>query len=148
MELAPGLALHSDMVPAHQQSRLVEWVDSWLTRGREGQLIGKTYQKPPQEWVESGQSRECLHFGVRVKCNKVDNAPVEPLPEPLVELLDSLQAAGLFTEAQRPDSCCINAYTPGSWLPPHRDSPKFARPFFTLSLLSEQQYAPFLGTRS
>ena len=54
MQLAPGLALHSDMVPPHQQAQLVEWVDNWLAQGREGQLIGKTYQKPPQEWVEAG----------------------------------------------------------------------------------------------
>lgn len=137
--LAPGLTLHTDVLPAKQQANLLALVDEWIAAGRAGNLKGKTYQKPPQEWIETGQSRECLYFGVRVKCNKVDNAHVEPMPVPLLEILDQLETGGIFTAAQRPDSCCINSYSEGSWLPPHRDSTKFARPFFTLSLLSEQE---------
>ena len=60
------------------------------------------------------------------------------LPAELEALLDQLHAAGVFTVAQRPDSCCINVYEHGAWLPPHVDSEAFDRPFFTLSLLSVQ----------
>jgi alkylated DNA repair dioxygenase AlkB len=68
----------------------------------------------------------------------VSNATVDELPEPLVHLLDELQESGVFTAAQRPDSCCINVYERGTWLPPHVDSEAFDRPFFTVSLLSAQ----------
>ena len=55
-----------------------------------------------------------------------------------MQLLDELEERGVFTAAQRPDSCCINVYERGTWLPPHVDSEAFDRPFFTLSLLSAQ----------
>ena len=34
--------------------------------------------------------------------------------------------------------CTVNNYETGQWIPPHVDNHKFARPFATLSLLSEQ----------
>ena len=80
-----------------------------------------------------------MHFGALIKCNQVLPAlNIEPLPPPLVELLDRWQASGIFTANERPDTCCLNAYLPGEWLPPHVDSRAFDRPFFTLSLLSAQ----------
>ena len=134
----PGLVLHRDVVRPAAQAALLALTDEWLERGRAGLLRGRSYNKPPAEWADAGQSRECVHFGVRVKCNKVDNAPVEPLPAPLHELLDALTAAGVLAPDERPDSCCINYYGPGAWLPPHVDSLAFARPFCTVSLLSAQ----------
>ena len=136
--LPPGLVLHRDVVRPAAQAALLALTDEWLERGRAGLLRGRSYNKPPAEWADAGQSRECVHFGVRVKCNKVDNAPVEPLPAPLHELLDALTAAGVLAPDERPDSCCINYYGPGAWLPPHVDSLAFARPFCTVSLLSAQ----------
>ncbi|KAH0463005.1 hypothetical protein IEQ34_007587 [Dendrobium chrysotoxum] len=35
------------------------------------------------------------------------------------------------------DSCIINIYEPGDYIPPHIDSHDFVRPFSTLSCLSE-----------
>ena len=40
--------------------------------------------------------------------------------------------------ADRPDSCIVNLYQEGDCIPPHVDHHDFARPFVTLSLLSEQ----------
>ena len=74
-----------------------------------------------------------------VKCNKVDNAPVEPLPPQLVALIDQFERAGVLAPTERPDTCCVNVYESGAWLPPHVDSEAFDRPFCTLSLLSAQQ---------
>ena len=62
-----------------------------------------------------------------------------PLPPLLEALLDRLEARGIFTASERPDTCCVNAYEAGSWLPPHVDSAAFDRPFCTLSLLSVQE---------
>ena len=138
-ELAPGLALHLDVVPDTVQSELLAFTDGALRLGREGKLDGHTYLLPPQEWAQAGQSRECLLYGVFVKCNKVASAPVQPIPAPLLSVLDLLEQQGVFLSEERPDTCCVNAYEPGMWLPPHVDSAKFARPFFTVSLLSEQE---------
>ena len=82
---------------------------------------------------------ESGRVGVHVKCNKVSNANVEPLPPPLVQLLDKLQTANIFTHAERPDTACVNVYEAGAWLPPHVDSDAFDRPFCTVSLLSAQR---------
>ena len=55
------------------------------------------------------------------------------------ELLDRFEAAGITSAESRPDTCCVNVYEAGSWLPPHVDSEAFDRPFCTLSLLSQQE---------
>lgn len=44
----------------------------------------------------------------------------------------------MLSKLERPDACTINIYESGQWIPPHVDSFKFARPFCTVSLLSEQ----------
>ena len=91
---------------------------------------GQNVSKPPQEWIETGRkSRECLYFGVRVKCNKVDNAHVEPMPVPLLEILDSGgQKPVEFSQQLSGRTLAASTHTlEGSWLPPHRDSTKFTR---------------------
>ncbi|KAL1508060.1 hypothetical protein AB1Y20_007656 [Prymnesium parvum] len=137
--LADGLTLFEDVLPAPEQRALLAAVERWLSSGRRGALAGKAYQRPPDEWLRSGQSRETIQFGAYVKCNKVSHAAVPPLPAELARLLERLEAAAVFTAAQRPDSCCVNVYEPGCWLPPHVDSAAFDRPFFTLSLASAQR---------
>ena len=134
-----GLALFEGLVSAEQQAELLRLVEEWVAAGAAGGLRGKSYEEPPDEWRRTGQGRTALLFGVHVKCNKVDNAPVEPMPPRLGMLLDELQAAGVFTAEERPDTCCVNVYDAGSWIPPHVDSEAFDRPFITLSLLSSQQ---------
>ena len=133
-----GLALFEGLVSPEAQDELLRLVDGWVAAGRSGGLRGKSFEEPPEEWRRTGQGRTALLFGVHVKCNKVDNAPVEPMPERLVTLLDGFEAAGVFSGAERPDTCCVNVYEAGSWIPPHVDSASFDRPFCTLSLLSCQ----------
>ena len=52
-----------------------------------------------------------------------------------------LEARGVVAAADRPDSCIVNLYERGDCIPPHIDHRDFARPFVTLSLLSEQARA-------
>ena len=52
-----------------------------------------------------------------------------------------LEARGVVAAADRPDSCIVNVYERGDCIPPHIDHRDFARPFVTLSLLSEQARA-------
>uniref|UniRef100_A0A7S0LM18 Alpha-ketoglutarate-dependent dioxygenase AlkB-like domain-containing protein n=1 Tax=Coccolithus braarudii TaxID=221442 RepID=A0A7S0LM18_9EUKA len=136
-----GLALFTDLLEPAFIASLVAFAEDTLVRGRAGELAGKSYQVPPADWLARGQGRETVHFGVLVKCNKVLNAKVEPLPPIVLEMFSLLQEAGVFDAEQRPDTLCLNAYAPGSWVPPHVDSEAFDRPFCTLSLLSQHEVA-------
>ena len=138
-ELLPGLVLFEDCLDGDDCRALEEFAFDNVARGRSGELRGKSYVPQPEQWLGTGQGRETVHFGVLCKYNQVKSVNVEPLPAPLVGVLDTLEAAGVFTAAERPDTCCMNAYEEGSWLPPHCDSLAFDRPFFTLSLLSAQE---------
>ena len=64
--------------------------------------------------------------------------PVCGLPAFLDDLIDRMVARGIFSARTRPDSAIINYYAEGDCIPPHIDNHDFARPFVTLSLLSEQ----------
>lgn len=70
-QLMDGLTLFEGALSPEQICCLEGLVESWLELGRAGFLVGKSYQKPPDEWIERGQSREMIQFGVHVKCNKV-----------------------------------------------------------------------------
>ena len=73
-ELAQGLTLFEGIINHRWQQELLLLVESWLNCGRAGTL-SHGYQVPPQEWLETGQSREMLQFGVHVRCNKVRPPP-------------------------------------------------------------------------
>ena len=135
-----GLALYLEVLDGPACERLEAYIGELFERARAGGL-GASYVPKPQQWEATGQGRATLHFGALVKYNKVlwGAAGVAPVPEELERVLDVLGAAGLFDAAQRPDTCCINCYEAGTWIPPHVDSDAFARPFFTLSLLSAQE---------
>ena len=59
-----------------------------------------------------------LQYGAFTKCNKVIPTSMLPLPPLLEQLLDVLQAAGIVRGPdERPDTCVVNVYASGSWLP-------------------------------
>ena len=118
---------------------LVAWIRDALERGRAGELPGNTYAPIPEKWRVRNQSREMLQFGTYTHSNRVEtHVPVAPLPAELEAVVDTLIARGCVTPSQRPDSCTVNLYGPGQWIPPHIDNPAFDRPFVTVSLCSEQ----------
>ena len=78
--LLDGLVLHEDILTPDEQATLLKHVDTWVASGANGSLAGKSYEAPPDEWRKTGQGRVAILFGVHVKCNKVSNANVEPLP--------------------------------------------------------------------
>lgn len=71
-QLMDGLTLFHGIVDVAQQEALLQLIETWLELGRSQELgRKKTYQAPPNEWLETGQSRETIQFGMHVKCNKV-----------------------------------------------------------------------------
>ena len=78
-----------------------------------------------------------LQYGTFTHSNRVHREEaVEALPRTLRDVLDELCANGVLGEEEKRtmDSCTINAYERGRWIPPHIDNPEFARPFVTVSL--------------
>mmetsp|Transcript_36004 Transcript_36004/g.48677 ORF Transcript_36004/g.48677 Transcript_36004/m.48677 type:complete len:348 (-) Transcript_36004:308-1351(-) len=164
----PGLELFADAVPPSFQEEIVETVGEWLEQGKRGKLFGKTYTPVSRNFAYRQQSRDMIQFGMYTHANRVEpSARVSPLPPLLVRLVNHLEDQGVFPktaeeglcspldrpadEAQRielkgipadsyrgPWCCTVNIYEPGQWIPPHVDSKKFTRPFFTVSLLSDQ----------
>jgi len=63
---------------------------------------------------------------------------VASMPDALWRVLFTLVANKVIDETEVMDSCTINVYCKGQWIPPHIDNPTFARPFVTVSLLSSQ----------
>ena len=123
-----------------EHDTLVAWVRETLELGRAGKLDGNTYAPIPDKWKVRNQSREMIQFGTYTHSNRVEShVPVAPLPHELTAVVDKLISCGVITESERFDSCTINMYAPGQWIPPHIDNPAFARPFVTVSLCSRQQ---------
>jgi nucleoside-diphosphate kinase len=136
--ILPGLTLFPGVLEPTTHDSVVQELQTLLERGRKGDLGGHTYTPVPMKFEARKQSREMLQFGAYTHSNRVESAMVEPLPPPLILVIDKLIVAGVFRPHERPDCCTVNFYKPGNWLPPHIDSKKFARPFASVSLLSAQ----------
>eukprot|EP00040_Diaphanoeca_grandis_P001733 m.19346 g.19346 ORF g.19346 m.19346 type:complete len:236 (+) comp12422_c1_seq1:205-912(+) len=137
-KLPSGATLHTDLLDEGLQIQIEQWIEDQLVLGRAGKL-GRTYMSPSTQWMELQKSREMLQYGVYTNSNRVQGSvKVLSLPPELLNVLDLLKTASVFTEMTMADTCTINVYSEGMWLPPHVDSDMFARPFCTVSLLSDQ----------
>ena len=143
--VGPGLTLFEGAVPPALQEAAEAFVEAELARGRAGELPRLAFSAPACKFAARGQSREMLHYGAYTNSNRLQAATVggspevPPVPPPLQAVCDALVALGVFREEERPDTCTVNAYREGEWLPPHIDSPAFSRPFCTVSLGSKQR---------
>ncbi|GAB5357001.1 hypothetical protein AAMO2058_000336400 [Amorphochlora amoebiformis] len=137
--LMEGLSLFEGVITKEHHDEIVSFIDRMLTLGQQSRLPGRTYTRPPPKWVGNKQSRQMLQFGVYTNANRVQPAALMDLPPLLEKVVDALERRGVITGEERTESCCVNVYEVGQWLPPHVDNYMFARPFVTVSLLSEQQ---------
>jgi hypothetical protein len=62
---------------------------------------------------------------------------VAPIPPLFLEVIKHLKAASVLSPSETPDSCTVDIYNIGQYAAPRVDSFKFARPFTTVSFLSE-----------
>ena len=134
-----GAEVFRDAVDDGLHDAVCAWVAEELERGRRGELEGKTHAPVPPKWARRDQSREMLQYGTYTHSNRVDaETRVAAMPEIFEDVLDALVARGVIGKDEKMDSCTVNVYGKGQWIPPHIDNPTFARPFVTVSLASAQ----------
>ena len=139
----PGLAYLPNVLDAATHDAVVGFVEEQLQLGRANKLKGSTYAPIPPKWDRRLQGREMLQYGTYTHSNRVydkDEVDVETMPKILKDrVVQRLVERGVFDEdAFLPDSCTINVYRKGQWLPPHVDNPHFKRPFCTVSLVADE----------
>jgi alkylated DNA repair protein alkB family protein 8 len=134
-----GAEVFRDAVDDGLHDAVCAWVAEELERGRRGELEGKTHAPVPPKWARRDQSREMLQYGTYTHSNRVDaETRVAAMPAIFEDVLDALVARGVIGKDEKMDSCTVNVYGKGQWIPPHIDNPTFARPFVTVSLASAQ----------
>ena len=141
VDLVQGLVLHREAVTEHEEQELIRWVLEQCERGRRGDLRKPTYLRTNGA-RSLGNTREMLMYGGFFDFNRArpgKRGLVPPFPPILNRLVKKLvDERGLLPKDVRPDSCIINAYSPGDCIPPHTDHPSYYRPISTLSLLGEE----------
>lgn len=105
------------------------YVPNALTRQRENAILAAIDSAPASRWVPA-EGRRVLNFGGRPGTAAV----TEALPGFLSSSLDGFQAAGLFTEAERPNHCLVNSYERSAPCPVHQDGPLYLDKVVTVTL--------------
>lgn len=133
-----GLELFNEIIPETFQAELLQFVEEQIVLGESGKLVGRTYLPPEKKvWAKRSKSRLLLQYGHYTYCNRVqDTVPVAQIPECVHKLVTLLQETNIVDDEI--NQCTINVYEKGNWLPAHVDNVLFERPFYTVSLLSEQ----------
>lgn len=131
----PGLKLLRGFLSKAECERLAEQIDELHAR-LAAEKTSSSYTPVPVPFQARNQSRVMLQFGAYTNANRVENASrLEPMPEFLARIAAELARRGLG----RLDTCCVNLYEEGQWIPAHVDNVQFDRPFVTVSLCSEQK---------
>ena len=150
VNIVDGLAMHYEVLSAGEQRHVLKFVQRLRELGAEGRLSGRTYSAP-SKW-RKGNGRITVQLGCCYNyagyfsrdgrwepAGILPEQRVESLPPLLHDVIDRCEGRGIFSADTRPDTCIVNFYEEGDCIPPHIDSHDFARPFVTLSLLSEQR---------
>lgn len=143
INIVEGLELYENIFDSSELSRLTLFTQKLKVAGRQRELRGQTFVvfKRPMK----GHGREMIQFGVRsidapleeeIKTGRVKDL-VEPIPTVLQDVINRLLQWQIIPENTRPNSCIINFFNEGDHSQPHISPAHFARPFWTISLLSE-----------
>ena len=140
-----GKVLRGDEVLSQlEQRHVLGFVRRMAEHGDEGALVNRTYSAP-RRWMR-GKGRVtvqhgcCYNYATDRQGNPPGILPSEAvcgMPPLFEDIVDRMVARGIFAADTRPNSAIVNFYDVGDCIPPHIDHHDFARPFVTLSLLSE-----------
>ncbi|KAJ1430148.1 Oxoglutarate/iron-dependent dioxygenase [Sesbania bispinosa] len=144
VNILEGLELHTGIISAAEQRRIVSYVASLQEMGRNGELKDRTFSAP-QKWMR-GKGRQTIQFGCCYNYavdrdgnppGILKNAMVDPIPHLFKVIIRRLIRWHVLPPTCVPDSCIVNIYEEGDCIPPHIDNHDFVRPFCTVSFLSE-----------
>ncbi|KAK7328276.1 hypothetical protein VNO77_22379 [Canavalia gladiata] len=139
-----GLQLHTQVFNSVEQTKIVESIYRLQWRGKQGKLRDRTYSEP-RKWMR-GKGRVTIQFGCcyNYAVNKNGNPPgivrdkeVDPLPHVFKQMIKRMVRWNIISSTCIPDSCIVNIYDEGDYIPPHIDHHDFMRPFYTVSFLNE-----------
>ena len=95
----PDLCLMEGVISPKECDQLARFVEEQMAAGRAGKLQGRTYTPIPPNFKWKKQSRELLQYGVYTHSNRIEPAvEVAPLPDVLLQLIEHLRKAGVFTD--------------------------------------------------
>ncbi|CAN8271210.1 unnamed protein product [Cochlearia groenlandica] len=144
VNIVDGLELHTGVLSAVEQKKIVDRVYELQEKGRKGELKDHTFTAP-RKWMR-GKGRVTIQFGCcyNYATDKDGNPPgilrreeVDPLPSIFKVIIRRLIQWNVLPSTCVPDSCIVNIYDEGDCIPPHIDNHDFLRPFCTISFLSE-----------
>ncbi|CAL0332208.1 unnamed protein product [Lupinus luteus] len=142
VNILEGLELHIGVFSAAEQRRIVSYVAELQEMGRKGELNDRTYSTP-QKWMR-GKGRQSIQFGCCYNyAMDLDGNPpgillrADPIPDLFKVIIRRLVRWHVLPPTCVPDSCIVNVYEVGDWVPPHIDNHDFVRPFCTVSFLCE-----------
>ncbi|GKV41473.1 hypothetical protein SLEP1_g49005 [Rubroshorea leprosula] len=144
VNILEGLELHTGIFSAAEQKRIVNYVYMLQGMGQKRELRERTYTEPPK-W-KRGKRRVTIQFGCcyNYATDKNGNPPgilqdevVDPIPHLFKVMIRRLIGWHVIPPTCVPDSCIVNIYEEGDYIPPHIDNHDFVRPFCTVSFLSE-----------
>ncbi|XP_020597778.1 uncharacterized protein LOC110037461 [Phalaenopsis equestris] len=144
VNILEGLELHTNVFTSSEQEDIVEVFFLEREMGRAGRLRRRTYFEP-RKW-KRGEGRVTIQYDCcyNFTKNKEGNPPriirhdeVDPLPSFIKRTIKRLVTWHILPADCIPNSCIVNIYEAGDYIPPHIDHHDFARPFCTISFINK-----------
>lgn len=139
VNILDGLELHTGVFSAKDQVKIVEYVESLNKMGNTGQSKDTTYT--------DGKTKVTFQFGC---CHsnatdengdppdsEKDENTLDPIPQLLKDMIKRLVRWHVIPPNSIPDSCTVDIYKEGGFLPPSVENQDFVRPFCIVSFLGE-----------
>ncbi|KAI3676515.1 hypothetical protein L1987_86125 [Smallanthus sonchifolius] len=142
-----GLKLYEDILNTTELTKLTDYVTDLRVAGQNGELSGETFIMYNQQ--SKAIKRELIQFGApifgqikdeAIATNKSQDSNIDPIPAPLVGVIDHLIQLHLISENRRPNSCIINFFDEGEFSQPFLKPPHLEQPISAL-VLSESTMA-------
>ncbi|XP_020586158.1 uncharacterized protein LOC110028592 [Phalaenopsis equestris] len=143
VNLVDRLELYADVFSKEDHKEILECVFRLRDLGRAGLLREKTYSEP-EKWMR-GNGRITIQCGCCYNFALKDGVPPEILQHDQVDLMPTILKKMIKRMVRWRvlpvdcilNSCIINIYDRGDYIPPHIDHHDFVQPFSTVSFLHE-----------
>ncbi|XP_020592998.1 RNA demethylase ALKBH5-like [Phalaenopsis equestris] len=136
--------IYTSVFSENDEKWILDYVFDLQARGRAGLLRPRTYAEP-RKWMH-GKGRETIQCG---RCynfveDRQGNPPgilrydeVDSMPYVIKRMVKRLIRWSILLPDRILNSCIVNIYDEGSYIPPHIDHHDFVRPFCIVFFLSK-----------